>query len=273
MVSTTWPETIARAPARSADRTRTRGKYQLISAKYKINQTKNAAATRQSIASNNKTDPNKDASAKATTLIASDATSVTARAHCICFWAIRPAKSSSKNVMFCPRVQRCSRDRTNGLTLGCTMMELDAADSPNAIGRIARKNPIAKAINQKFDPSKKLSGPKVVASMTMPRISAVIDSMAPAKADRAAASHSAGQDPAKHQRIKAPSSRGGGPSAGLKESIQLPIFIPVPLFSGSHQIAAPRTLHIGRLGPKARHGRRLRQSALHPILRSGPFER
>ena len=33
MVSTTWPETIAREPARAADRTRTRGMNQRISAR------------------------------------------------------------------------------------------------------------------------------------------------------------------------------------------------------------------------------------------------
>ena len=40
--------------------------------------------------------------------------SVTARAVCCCFWAIRPAKSSSKKESDWPRVCRCSRERTSG---------------------------------------------------------------------------------------------------------------------------------------------------------------
>ena len=76
-----------------------------------------------------------EASAKAMVLIDSLATSVTARAACICFCAIRPAKSLSKKVTACPSVQRCRRERTRGRTFGCTTMEFDAAESPKASGR------------------------------------------------------------------------------------------------------------------------------------------
>ncbi len=65
-----------------------------------------------------------EASAKATVLIISVATSVTARAACICFCAMRPAKSLSKKVTACPSVQRCRRDSTSGSTFGPTMMRV-----------------------------------------------------------------------------------------------------------------------------------------------------
>jgi hypothetical protein len=71
-------------------------------------------------------------------LIVSDATSVTARAACICFVAIRPAKSLSKKVTACPIVQRCSRDRTCGITFGCTHSALVADEAPNTSGRMNR---------------------------------------------------------------------------------------------------------------------------------------
>ena len=85
-------------------------------------------------------DPTSEAIAKKPTLITSAATSVNARAACICFCAIRPAKSSSKNVTDWPSVQRFSRDRTRGVTLGCTTMAFAAADTPKDSGRSTTKN-------------------------------------------------------------------------------------------------------------------------------------
>ena len=171
IVSTTCPDTIARAPARPADRARIRGRNQLIRKKYAISQAANPTATRQSIATSNSTDPSKDAKAKATTLIISTATSVTARAACICFCAIRPAKSSSKKPTFWPSVQRCKRLRTKGFTFGCTMIAFDADDRPNRIGRAMMKKPTAPNIRPRFCPSKNASGPELIApSMTRPRI-------------------------------------------------------------------------------------------------------
>ena len=123
------------------------------------------------MAASSASDPASEASAKATTLIVSTATSVTARAHCICFCAIRPAKSSSKNRTACPRVQRFSRDSTSGLTFGKTMMAFDADDSPNSTGRAIRKNATEATRTAVFDPSKNASGPVATAeSMTFPRI-------------------------------------------------------------------------------------------------------
>ena len=52
--------------------------------------------------------------ARPSVLTDSDTVSVMARAVCCCFWAIRPAKSSSKNDRLCPRVCRFSRDSTSG---------------------------------------------------------------------------------------------------------------------------------------------------------------
>ncbi len=69
---------------------------------------------RQSIAISSTAEPITEESVKATTLIASDVTSVTARAVCICLVAMRPAKSLSKKVTAWPIVQRCRRDCTRG---------------------------------------------------------------------------------------------------------------------------------------------------------------
>ena len=66
------------------------------------------------------------------------ATSVTARAACICFCAMRPAKSLSKKVTACPSVQRCSRDRTSGITFGPITMEFEAEDAAKDRGRRTR---------------------------------------------------------------------------------------------------------------------------------------
>ncbi len=84
------------------------------------------------------TEATTDAKAKAPVLIVSVTTSVTARAACICFCAIRPAKSLSKKVIDCPKVQRCSRDKTKGITLGPMMIELAADEAAKAKGRATK---------------------------------------------------------------------------------------------------------------------------------------
>ena len=193
----------------------------------------------------------------------SDTTSVTARAACICFCAMRPAKSSSKNPTVWPSVHLCKRDNTKGFTLGCTMIELDADDRPNSTGRAIRKNANAPSIRAVLFGSKNPSGPSSAAeSITMPRMSAVPTSNVPARAEKNAANHKAGQAPDRHQRIKAPSVCGGGPSAGRKAFIQLAIFTHRPQWSGTRPIDAPRTQHIARPWSKARR-------ACH-LLRYGP---
>jgi hypothetical protein len=84
------------------------------------------------------TEPMTEARAKQTVLITSVATSVTARAACICFCAMRPAKSLSKKVTAWPSVQRCRRDSTSGITFGPMMMLLEAEDTAKASGRRTR---------------------------------------------------------------------------------------------------------------------------------------
>mmetsp|Transcript_18034 Transcript_18034/g.27587 ORF Transcript_18034/g.27587 Transcript_18034/m.27587 type:complete len:291 (+) Transcript_18034:14232-15104(+) len=204
----------------------------------------------------------------------SDTTSVTARAACICFCAMRPAKSSSKKVTDWPNVQRCKRDKTNGFTLGCTMIEFDADDSPKRIGRAIRKNPSAPMIRPILPGAKNPSGPNsTVASITRPRISAVPASIAPAAAEKNAASQSAGQAPDKHQRMKAHSVCGGGPSDRWNALIQFEMVTRQPLFSGTRRIGVPRTQNIGHRPPKARHGCRLRQFYHRPAQGFCPFRR
>ena len=271
IVSTTCPDTIARAPARPAARLRTRGKNQLISARYITSQTENPTATRQSIAKSKATDPTREASAKATTLITSAATSVTARAACICFCAMRPAKSSSKKLTFCPNVQRCSRDSTSGFTLGCTMIALEAEERPNSTGRATRKNAIAPKTRTRLLPSKNRSGPALtVASITLPKIHAVPASIAPAAADRKAASQSTGQAPARHQRMKAQRVCGGGPSAGRNGLIQFEMLTSFHPMRENRPTDGARKLHIGQLSAKALHGCPLRRYDLDPEPEFGP---
>ena len=105
---------------------------------------------RQSMVVSRSAEPTSEASAKATTLIDSTTTSVRARAVCICFWAMRPAKSSSKKVTDWPIVQRCNRERTSGLTLGATTTLLAAAASPKTSGRSTRKKPTKRAISSRL---------------------------------------------------------------------------------------------------------------------------
>ena len=98
MVSTTCPETFARAPARAADCLRTFGRNAFIRKKYKINQIINTPDILRSIVISNSTDPTSEARENAPTFIISVTTSVNALDVCICFCAMRPAKSSSKKV-------------------------------------------------------------------------------------------------------------------------------------------------------------------------------
>ena len=104
MVSTTCPETFARAPARSADCLRTFGRNALIKRRYKINQTINTPDILRSIVTSKSTEPTSEAKENAPTFTISVTTSVNALDVCICFCAMRPAKSSSKKVTAWPIV-------------------------------------------------------------------------------------------------------------------------------------------------------------------------
>ncbi len=139
-VSTTCPDTMARLAARAFDRARTRGMNHRIVQRYPATQTMSPSAIQPLIVVRSSADPTSEASAKQTTLMNSVATSVIAREVCICFCAMRPAKSSSKKVTACPSVQRCSRIRTIGFTFGATMIAFDAEDRPNMSGLSSRKN-------------------------------------------------------------------------------------------------------------------------------------
>ena len=191
-------------------------------------QTPRAAAIQGSMVRRNSTDPIIEASANEIVLIDSLATSVTARAACICFCAMRPAKSLSKNVTACPMVQRWSRDRTSGSTFGCTTTEFEAADSPNAMGRNTTRK-TTKPRSSAHSSRRTVAGSPILArSTTRPRNHAVTTSIVPAIAERAAASVSGPQAPDRHQRKNAPSVRGGGPSAGRKASMRSPSLTPPP---------------------------------------------
>ena len=157
--------------------------------------------------------------AKVAVLTISLATSVTARAVCICLVAMRPAKSLSKNDTAWPIVQRCSRDSTSGRTLG-PMMTLELAlDRPMMTGRTSTKNSTKSAINGRWSASDRPSGVPAARSTTAPRSVADATSAAPDRAEVTPATASPGQAPVRHQRKNAISVVGGGPSAGRKASI------------------------------------------------------
>ena len=137
-VSTICPVTIARAAARAPDAARMRFKNPRMNSRYPAIHISNNKDTRTSITSKSAADPTTDASANATVSIVPETTSVVARATCICFCAIRPAKSLSKNVTACPIVHRCRRDRINGNRLGSTVTDVAWVFIPKTIGRTTR---------------------------------------------------------------------------------------------------------------------------------------
>ena len=73
-----------------------------------------ASASQPSTLPTTSTAPAIAVTASPRTLTVSVIASVIARAVCCCFWAMRPAKSSSKKLSDWPRVWRFSRDSTSG---------------------------------------------------------------------------------------------------------------------------------------------------------------
>ena len=264
---------MARAPARRADRTRMRGRYQRISARYTSSHAAKAAVIRASITDSKISDPTNDASAKAITLMTSTVTSVSARAACISFCAMRPAKSSSKKVTAWPSVHRFRRDKTNGLMFGATRMEFAAEESPKNSGRATRKNAVAAKSIHSVEPSKYAAGSvPETESTTRFRISAVTASIPPATAEKRAASHKTGHAPDNAQRTKGHRVVGGGPSAGRNALIQSPGFIQQPPATGTHPIAATRSQRTGRRAPEGHHGCLLRRYGPDPSQEFDPSE-
>ena len=90
------------------------------------------------IASSSTTEPATEARPKAIVSILPATTSVAARAVCICFCAMRPAKSLSKNVTAWPMVQRCRRDRISGNRLGSMVSDNAEVFRPKIKGRATR---------------------------------------------------------------------------------------------------------------------------------------
>ena len=109
-----------------------------MNSRYPAIHTTSSAAIRASIVAISRTDPTTDDSENAAVSIRPDTTSVAARAVCICFCAIRPAKSLSKNVTACPMVYRWMRDRISGNRFGSNRIEAAAVFRPNTTGRAIR---------------------------------------------------------------------------------------------------------------------------------------
>ena len=142
-------------------------------------------------------------------------TSVSARAACICFCAMRPAKSLSKNVTAWPRVQRCSRDRISSSATGSAPPTAIAADvMPKISGRRSGQNSRRRrARNQPCGREQPVGAGGDRASMTLPSSIADTTSSEPGqhRPDRRPAPAPV-QAPAQAQRKNGQSVPGGGVS-------------------------------------------------------------
>ena len=137
-------------------------------------------------------------------------------AACICFCAIRPAKSSSKKLTDWPSVCRFSRDITCPKRFGITAIDWNPPASPNDSGRSTSSTRIAVTARPRLSAQNPAPGPAAVASITLPSSHIVTDSSRPPTANRTVARITGGHDPFSAHRKNRPSVLGGGPSASRR---------------------------------------------------------
>ncbi len=158
------------------------------------------------------------APANETAFSSSISNSPSAAVVCICFWLIRPAKSSSKKSRLCPKVYLCTRNRPRTESPGPKDSEFNPAWNRISAGLRTSINPTIPSKGQ-MNPSRKTSRPWVlIRSIITPTAQAAATSAKPINIETTPIITTALPAPANSHCPKAIKVFGGGPFAGSNGS-------------------------------------------------------